>query len=331
MKQIHTAAFIDYFPYDEGIWVYDRELMKKSGRPEFKNVINSSMPTDKIGLVIEQTFHSIVEGKDGEIVEGENIVKCAENMVEKVESVWNKRLTEYNIEVVPAKTFFVELKTRDQEINSLLPSEKRGNHASVPAAVSRSFKKEILIPDEYVTRIIQPTQSMIIDPFDPKIQNMKSENKYSKWKKPILESVVTEELSHLIFRQERGESGEKEYIDFVKSCPIEALNWISQYNEVVAQYIGEKVLTTKEHAPIVLRDRLTNLWANAQRRSCYSAIKALSEYYPISKLALFDTILVPPGIRVNPHIIGFFMYTEHPTYQRRFEYVKDIWQSDMLP
>lgn len=271
--------------------------------------------------------------KDEEIIEKKDIVKCVERIIEEVESVWNKELTEYSIRVIPAKKFLIRLQIMDQEINRLLPPEKRKEiHSSSPGAITYCSKKEILIPDKYIARFIELPESMRLDPYDPKIRKMKAKQKYLRWKRPVLESVVAEEVSHLIFRQERGEAGKREYTDYITNCSKEALSWIAQTNEVLAQYIGEKILISPEHAPIVLRDRIISLWTNSQRRETYKAIQALNQHYPIDKLASFDTIVLPPGmVETTPQIIAFLMFDEHPTYQRRFEYVKDIWQRDILP
>jgi len=51
MKQAYVATFMDYFPRPVNLWIYDRELMKKSGRPEFKGFIDSLLPNDRIGML----------------------------------------------------------------------------------------------------------------------------------------------------------------------------------------------------------------------------------------------------------------------------------------
>lgn len=271
--------------------------------------------------------------KDGEVVERKDVAKCVENVVGKVENVWDTKLTEYIIKVIPVKKFLVRLQITDQEVNRLLPPEKRKKvHTYSPGAVSYCFKKEILIPDEYITRVINLPKSMRLDPYDSEIGKLKAKKQYSKWKKPILESVATEEISHLIFRQEREETGKKEYTDFATNCSMGALNWISMHNEILAHYVGKKILTLSEHIPIVLRDRLMDIWSNAQRRESYSAIQALNQHYSISKLASFDAIAIPPGMEgTTPQPIAFLMFDEHPTYKRRFEKIKDIWQKNILP
>jgi len=333
MRQVHAAAFMDYFPFMEDMWRFDTELMRRSGKPELAKYANTPFKDlediNRILNVVVNTYQSIVDhSKDS--VPKEDVKRYVEDCVSKVEKIWGADLTEYNIRTVPAQELLEAIQKEDEELNKHL-HEKRYRMRAAPAAVTRPEKNEIIFPDRYSTRIIDPRvlKELVFDTYGDEIREAKGETYYTDWRRPILDSIAVEEITHLLFRQGRGETGQQ-HIEYLNRCSDDALAFISQHNEIIAQCLGEKILTSTEHAPVVLRERISDVWSNYQRREIYCILRALEPYYPLKKLAMFDSIVVNPE-RQFPKGIGFMMFDEHPTYQRRLEEVKDIWGQEFLP
>lgn len=199
----------------------------------------------------------------------------------------------------------------DEFLPTLNASELKTSHevgdqpfqlTAPPSMFTDQVGNQVIMPRKYLLRV----RSDFAAP---------EEIRELEWDQPFLEEILCEELTHILFRQLRGEFREG-YVHCMRAIGTTSRSRISVVNEAVAQHIKE--LNVFAHRPQWGIYVASDLLAKMQRREdqiAYRAVAALSKNFTIAQISMADEIDSRGG---NVHIAFDEHHPNHAAKKQRF-------------
>lgn len=205
-------------------------------------------------------------------------------LMPEVENAWKGKFVEQlEFEVLEKKEYLSRVNELEKEVGQYFGAYPIITY--VPPAYLSAFHGLVLFPLKY--------------PSDPNPESVVE----FEWDIASFQEILSEELSHSLFRQLRGEWKE-DYVKAIKSIGPKFQRGLSLLNEVMAIYVKEK-LSQKKHpqwALYVLSDKIGKIRQGIDSQNVYEegmyyyiGIDALAEKLSLNQIAMIDDLKVPHG------------------------------------
>lgn len=240
---------------------------------------------DSIRVVIENKKNN---SKTTLKLDNQSINETLSWLMPEVENAWKAEFVEQlDFEVLKKREYFSRVNELEKEV-----AQYFGTYpvfVYVPLAYFSAFHGVVLFPSKY--------------PSDPNPESVIE----SEWDIASFQEVLSEELSHGLFRQSRGEWKE-DYVKAIKSIGPKFQRSISLLNEVVALYVKEKLSQKKYPQWIlyVLSDKIGKIWQGRASQQEYKeemyyyiGIEALAKKFSLHQIAMVDDMKIKSNYEIN--------------------------------
>jgi len=295
----------------EDIWAQDKILVnceknpgildKESNLPDNRQIFNL------LFAMQERTLHPAQPIE----LDQDKLESVAKELGEIIQKVWG-------IEYVQKPA--IELRTPEDYLPRINEIEKKVySHFNQEESLLRSPPAMYCSPPEGV--IVAPSKYLLVHSKDQS-ESMRTEYTHLDlpkkveeitWDRPLLEEILTEELTHVLFRQIRGEWKDGYYVTSKKINEVTHNN-IRQWNEIMAQLTKEKIALSEkpDWKLYTAAHRVPLVWANRYSRSKYVAARTLYDH-PFVEIAVADW--GESGDDIN----NFYFDSDHPNHEKKLE------------
>lgn len=293
-------------PYD--MWEQDKELLSLYHEDVPINWGSDKPTQDDFRTITEMKQRKWLDPDEPFEVNSQSISQLTSWLMSELEEVWKAKFREQpNIEVVTTDQYLPRLQELDAESARATGYGDIGN--DIPTAVFFPIGV-LVIPERYMPK----------DPY--RMQPMEL-----VWDKPYLEQTMSEELSHVLFRQLRWECKE----DYGKVMGIlgpDVGRRIKLFNEMLAQHAKERLAKERHQkwALYVIAEKLLYVyqrklgqWEDQKNIHDYIGIDALSQRLSLSEIAMIDNMIVPgkvPKVYVS-------LNKNHVYYSRKWKIFRE--------
>ena len=298
----------------EGIWTIDKSLVRLSD-PNLDINWDSALPSNEQILKIYLAKQDRYDHPREPIVLTPELVEATVQDLEiKIQNLWGATFIEKPvIEVKSPADYLPRINEICEQVNERFGHG--GSFKSPPGMFHSPFVGNIVMPSRFLA-FVQPS----FDPINIRKEALAETLKVEEfsWDRAYFEETLTEEITHSLFRQLRGEWKEG-YIESMQALGPEKEQRISLWNEIMAQYTKEKLAlaNSPEWGLYVASNKGMLVWANRFARRDYMAVDALSQRTSLANVALVDDVM--PDEKSSK--IEFDFYRDHPkSYdkQRKF-------------
>lgn len=279
MKEIRVPNAVS--AYD--LWTLDKGMLR--GYPETIEIdwaSNKPTPSDFATLTSAKERKWLNPENPFE-VNPESIGEITQNLIPELEETWQAHFREMpTIEAVSPANYLPRMQELDRMSMVQAGYGMVGNF--IPGAVCYPIGV-IVVPRKYM---IRGTDGNISE---------------HTWDKPYLEQIMSEELSHALFRQLRYEWKE-DYSKVMGILGPEVGRRISLLNEVLAQNAKDRLslnhpnwsLYVVAEKMLFIYTRKPGQWEDMKAMHDYMGILALSGRFKLSEIAMIDNMIVPGKI-----------------------------------
>jgi len=289
------------------LWDEDKTLLRAYD-PNLPIDWSTSIPTNGDALQIMQIVNGLWQNPPNPIELNETTLgQILEWLVPELEGTWGAKF-----ERPPD----VEIVSEDDYLPRLQESQRRLIDRIGYGDVIQSPPGMAFLPDE--SKIITTPNYVVRKPRGNHTKNMLSSDfdiLTFPWDRPFLETVLCEELSHLMFRQLRNETGNG-YVSFAKAVSKYSVAEISMLNEFMAHYVQGNLTKTKhpQWSLYTIRDQISLVWSERESMASYLAVEALSADRDLARVAMID------GARpVSPEKVYVLFDHFHPKAKEKKE------------
>lgn len=290
------------------VWREDKELVRLS-HPNLEIDWNAQLPNQQDVCSILVTKNQQWQNPPEPFQLNEkSLVEVLDSLIPEVENVFGDRLQERPaIEILPKSRYLPRINELERVTNAQFGY---GNLCqSPPTMYHLSSHGILLIPERYLVRIPKGSSRDVTSAnFD--VMEL-------PWDRPFFEEVLCEELSHVIFRQLRGEWRE-DYVRSMKNLGSEGEAQISSINEVIAQYVKENIARSirNQWGLYVASEKIAIAWQNRLGMNNYLGVGALLTDRKLAQVAMVDQISVQgeQGVYVSFNSL----HPNHELKQQRF-------------
>lgn len=290
----------------EKIWEKDKKLLsKKYGSLPID--WQGSLPTTHEDKIVRELVAALWINPDSlaELTK-EFVDKCVEENINLIETKWNQKFNEKPIvEVIPPDNYLSRVQQLNKELGDLVNYPL--HIKSPPSMAHLPYFRTILIPERFPFRIVPDGQD-ILD-----MKQLPISVHYFPWNNNFFNLALTEELSHSLFRQVRGEWGE-DYIKILKKVGLETMGFSVETNENIAQITREQITKTEkpEWGLYTVLEKFNLAWRSERNLALYSALQALTRAKSIRQASLIDSI----GTNGEDYV-SYDFDKNHPYYESK--------------
>ncbi len=290
------------------IWQVHKELLRRSN-PTLPMDWNKSLPDDReaFGLLVLRQRRWLKPRDPIEVTES-YLKDTVGRLKPQIEEVWGHKIEEMPfIDHVSPPLFFARLNHHQAMTNKAFGYGEL--HRLPPAMASAPYHKTIFLPERFM--LVEPDSS-------PKGFNYTD----VPWDRAYFEGVLTEEISHALFRQARGEWS-TDFVKAMKAVGSEAELIINRLAEASAQLAKERLCSqNKEWGFYVGIDAIKVLWGDSRTRGSYAGLDALSQNMTLVRASMIDYLMTQSGDRMA---VGFF--SDHPSCSKKKEVFDNVLRS----
>ena len=283
------------------IWRDDKNLVRLS-HPDLRIDWNAQLPSnqDAHSILVKRSEQWLNPAEPFQLDE-KILAEALGFLIPEVENVFDDKLKDRPaIEVLPKDRYLPRINELERETNKQFGY---GSLCRSPPTMFHSPTNGILLmPEKYLVRVPRG-QSWEVTSGDFDVREL-------TWDRSFFEEVLCEELSHVLFRQLRGE-WKRDYVRAMKAIGPQGEEQVSSINETMAQHVKENIArhVRKQWSLYVASEKISLVWGNRDRMNDYLCVDALARDRNLAQVAMVDYVLA----RSQKELHVLFNHS-HPNY-----------------
>ncbi len=273
------------------VWENDKKLVRLS-HPDLKIDWNAQLPSSKDAYeIFIAKSRQWQNSREPLLLNRKTLKEALDVLIPEIENVFGCKIQDKPIiEILSRDRYLPRINDLERETN--VQFGYGGLSQSPPTMYHFSSHGILLIPEKYLVRVPKA--------YSGGINSANFDVRELIWDKAFFEEVLCEELSHVIFRQLRKEWRD-DYVKSMKAIGPEGEARISSINEIMAQYVKEKIAKTfrNQWGLYVASEKIATTWQDRYGMNNYLGIEALSCDRGLAQVAMVDQILIENQERVD--------------------------------
>jgi hypothetical protein len=290
------------------VWEQDKKLVRLSN-PDLKIDWNTQLPNRQdaysILLAKSQQWKNPVEIFQ---LNETTLAKVLDFLIPEVENAFGDKLLERPaIEILPRDKYLPRINDLERKTNAQFGYG--GLCQSPPTMYHFASHGILLMPEKYLARVPKGSSRDVTSRNFDVIELL--------WDKPFFEEVLCEELSHVLFRQLRGE-WKGDYVRSMKAIGPDGEGQISSINEVIAHRVKENITTNRKNkwGLYVASEKIAIAWQNRSGMNNYLCVDALSQNKTLAQIAMVDQMSVQSQQKI--YVKFNTLHPEYISKKRKF-------------